>query len=67
MFRFQSGKAFLVCQGDVAFHQTVVEDIDFAVFQIAEQAEEVDSAADAATSASAPQGKREAFPSRGPK
>jgi len=31
---FQLGEAGLVGQGDIAFHQTVVEDVDFAMFHV---------------------------------
>jgi len=47
LFRFELGETFAVGEGDIAFDLTVVEDVGFAVFEVAEEADQVNGAADA--------------------
>ena len=44
-FCFEFCEPFTVCQGHIAVHLTIVQNIRFAVFKVAEQPEQVDGAA----------------------
>ena len=47
LFGFQFRETFLVGQGDIALDDAVVQNVRFAVFQIAEEPDQVDHSSDA--------------------